>query len=138
MERVFPLIPIAAGVLQRSVDEYLGKGKIVFPGDYDFLNIKRPAMRVFKSEDIGKMAYVSSDFLNQVMDELLKNMVNRKGTDEIVEIFGRKAFAYPKNELLMQRIIEYTTKAGDIVLDFHLGSAQPPPLLTNEQTIHRY
>ena len=79
-------------------------------------------MRVFKSEDIGKTAYVSSDFLNQVMDELLKNMVNRKGTDEIVEIFGRKAFSYPKNELLMQRIIEYTTKETDIVLDFHLGS----------------
>ena len=105
-----------------TVDEYLKKQKIVFPGDYDFLNIKRPAMRVFKSEDVGKMAYVSSDFLNQTMDELLKSMVNRKGTDEIVEIFGRKAFAYPKNELLMQRIIEYTTAAGDIVLDFHLGS----------------
>ena len=105
-----------------TVDEYLRKQKIVFPGDYDFLNIKRPAMRVFRSEDIGKMAYVSSDFLNQVMDELLKSMVNRKGTDEIVEIFGRKAFSYPKNELLMQRIIEYTTKEGDIVLDFHLGS----------------
>ena len=105
-----------------TVDEYLRKQKIVFPGDYDFLNIKRPAMRVFKSEDIGKTAYVSSDFLNHAMDELLKNMVNRKGTDEIVEIFGRKAFAYPKNELLMQRIIEYTTKETDIVLDFHLGS----------------
>lgn len=105
-----------------TVDEYLRRQKIVFPGDYDFLNIKRPAMRVFKSEDIGKTAYVSSDFLNHVMDELLKSMVNRKGTDEIVEIFGRKAFAYPKNELLMQRIIEYTTKAADIVLDFHLGS----------------
>ena len=105
-----------------TVDEYLQKQKIVFPGDYDFLNIKRPAMRVFKSEDIGKTAYVSSDFLNQVMDELLKSMVNSKGTDEIVEIFGRKVFSYPKNELLMQRIIEYTTKEEDIVLDFHLGS----------------
>ena len=119
----FPVNPNRCwGITKDSVDEYLRKGKIVFPGDYDFLNIKRPAMRVFKSEDIGKMAYVSSDFLNQVMDELLKSMVNRKGTDEIVEIFGRKAFAYPKNELLMQRIIEYTTNEGDIVLDFHLGS----------------
>ncbi len=119
----FPVNPNRCwGITKDSVDEYLKKGKIVFPGDYNFLNIKRPAMRVFKSEDIGKTAYVSSDFLNQVMDELLKSMVNRKGTDEIVEIFGRKAFSYPKNELLMQRIIEYTTKAGDIVLDFHLGS----------------
>ena len=119
----FPVNPNRCwGITKDSVDEYLKNKKIVFPGDYDFLNIQRPAMRVFKSEDIGKTAYVSSDFLNQVMDELLKSMVNRKGTDEIVEIFGRKAFAYPKNELLMQRIIEYTTKEGDIVLDFHLGS----------------
>ena len=119
----FPVNPNRCwGITKDSVDDYLKNGKIVFPGDYDFLNIKRPAMRVFKSEDIGKMAYVSSDFLNQVVDELLKSMVNRKGTDEIVEIFGRKAFSYPKNELLMQRIIEYTTNEGDIVLDFHLGS----------------
>ena len=119
----FPVSPNRCwGITKDSVDEYLKNKKIVFPGDYDFLNIKRPAMRVFKSEDIGKMAYVSSDFLNQVMDELLKGMVNSKGTDEIVEIFGRKAFSYPKNELLMQRIIEYTTKETDIVLDFHLGS----------------
>ena len=119
----FPVNPNRCwGITKDSVDEYLKKGKIVFPGDYDFLSIKRPAMRVFKSEDVGKTAYVSSDFLNQVMDELLKSMVNKKGTDEIVDIFGRKAFAYPKNELLMQRIIEYITKEGDIVLDFHLGS----------------
>lgn len=79
-------------------------------------------MRVFKSEDMGKKAYVSSDFLNQVMDELLTSMVNRKGTDEILEQFGRKAFSYPKNERLMERIIEYTTEKREIVLDFHLGS----------------
>ena len=79
-------------------------------------------MRVFKSEDMGKKAYVSSDFLNQAMDELLKSMVNRKGTDEIVELFGEKVFAYPKNERLIERIIEYTTEEEDIVLDFHVGS----------------
>ena len=119
----FPVNPNRCwGVTKDSVDEYLRKGKIVFPGDYDFHDLKRPSMRVFKSEDMGKKAYVSSDFLNQVMDELLKSMVNRKGTDEIVELFGSKAFSYPKNELLIQRIIEYTTEEGDIVLDFHLGS----------------
>ena len=119
----FPVNPNRTWAITKdSVDEYLRKGKVVFPGDYDFHDLKRPAMRVFKSEDIGKKAYMSSDFLNQAMDELLKNMVNRKGTDEILELFGRKAFSYPKNERLMERIIEYTTEKGDIVLDFHLGS----------------
>ena len=125
----FPVNPNRCwGITKDSVDEYLRKKKIVFPGDYDFLDMERPAMRVFKSEEVEKKgedfdkSYVSSDFLNQAMDELLKSMVNKKGTDEIVELFGRKAFSYPKNELLIQRIIQYTTREGDIVLDFHLGS----------------
>lgn len=125
----FPVNPNRCwGITQDSVDEYLKKGKIVFPGDYDFMKLQRPYMRVFKSEEIAQKsddfdkAYVSADFLNQTMDELLKSMVNKKGTDEIVELFGSKVFAYPKTELLIQRIIEYTTREGDIVLDFHLGS----------------
>ena len=119
----FPVNPNRSWAITKdSVDEYLRKGKVVFPGDYGFHDLKRPAMRVFKSEDLGKKAYVSSDFLNQAMDELLKSTVNRKGTDEIIELFGRKAFSYPKNERLMECIIEYTTEQGDIVLDFHLGS----------------
>ena len=125
----FPVNPNRCwGFPRDSFHDYYKQGKIVFPGDYDFLNIRQPALRIFKSEEIEKKgndydkASVSSDFLNQAMDELLKSMMNSKGTDEIVELFGKKAFSYPKNELLMQRIIEYTTKEGDIVLDFHLGS----------------
>ena len=125
----FPVNPNRCwGFPKDTFQDNYKQGKIIFPGDYEFLNIKKPAMRVFKSEEIGKKGEdydkgsVSSDFLNQAMDELLKSMVNRKGTDEIMELFGRKAFAYPKNELLMQRIIEYTTTESDIVLDFHLGS----------------
>ncbi len=125
----FPVNPNRCwAVTKDTFPDYYKQGKIVFPGDYDFLNMKQPAMRIFKSEEIDKKgddfdkAYVSTDFLNHATDELLKGMVNKKGTDEIVTLFGRKAFAYPKNELLMQRIIEYTTTEGDIVLDFHLGS----------------
>ena len=125
----FPVNPNRCwGITKDTFNEYLSRGKIVFPGDYDFLNMKNPAMRVFKSEEIEKRgddfdkAYVSSDFLNQAMDELLKSMINKKGTAEIVELFGRKAFSYPKNELLIERIIEYTTEEGDTVLDFHAGS----------------
>ena len=125
----FPVNPNRGwAVTKDTFHDYFKQGKIVFPGDYDFLNMKQPAMRVFKSEEIARKgddfdkAYVSSDFLNRAMDELLKSMFNKKGTDEIVALFGSKVFLYPKPELLIQRILEYTTQEGDIVLDYHLGS----------------
>ncbi|WLV24599.1 site-specific DNA-methyltransferase [Aciduricibacillus chroicocephali] len=126
----FPVNPNRSwAVTKDTVDDYLKRGKIVFPGDYEFLNIKQPSMRVFKSEEIKKYgkgfnkAYVSTEFINQTMDVLLKQAVNKKGTDEIVDLFGEKVFPYPKNEILLQKIIEYTTNEGDLVLDFFMGSA---------------
>jgi adenine-specific DNA-methyltransferase len=111
-----------------TVQGYLDKKKIIFPGDYPFLDLQGPAMRTFKSEEIERKgedfdkSYVSSDFMNLVMDDLLKKFTNSKGTEEITNLFGSKAFAYPKNEALLARIIECTTQPGDLVLDFHLGS----------------
>lgn len=115
-------------VTKDSVHEFIEKGKIVFPGDYDFLKIRQPAMRVFRSEEEERYGedfdktYVSSDFLSKAMDDLLSKTTNKSGTDEIVDLFGEKVFPYPKNELLLKRIIEYSTSEGDIVCDFFLGS----------------
>lgn len=115
-------------ITRETAPEYISKKRIVFPGDYDFLDIQQPAMRVFKSWEIAKKgddfnkSYVSTEFLNLLMDDLLKKTTNKKGTDEIIELFGDKSFSYPKNELLLSKIIEYTTGKGDIVMDFHLGS----------------
>ena len=55
-----------------------------------------------------------------VWDE--KEFVNQRGTDHIKDLFNSKAFAYPKSEHLIQRIIELGSSFGDIVLDFHVGS----------------
>ena len=125
----FPVNPNRSWAVTRdSVGGFMARHKIVFPGDYDFLRIKKPVMRVFRSEEVARKGedfdktFVSTDFLNQAMDDLMNRTYNRRGTDEIIELFGEKAFAYPKNELLLQRIIEYTTVAGDLVLDFFLGS----------------
>jgi adenine-specific DNA-methyltransferase len=116
-------------VTKDTVDDYIDRGKIVFPGDYDFLNINIPSMRIFKSEEIKKngedfdKTYVSSDFLNKAMDDLLGTATyNKKGTDEMVALFGSKRFDYPKPELLLERIIEYATEPNDIILDFFAGS----------------
>ena len=52
------------GLLQRYFSEYYDNGYIVFPGDYDFLNIGKPYSRKFKDEDdqAGKLSSVISDF----------------------------------------------------------------------------
>lgn len=51
-----------------------------------------------------------------------KEFVNERGTEHIKELFQGKAFAYPKSEHLISRVIELGTEPTDIVLDYHLGS----------------
>lgn len=126
----FPVNPNRCwSVTKDTLKDFMEAKKIVFPGDYEFLQMKRPAMRVFMSEEIKKHgddfknSYVSTDFLNDVIEKLLSSeVVNKKGNDEIVGMYNQKAFSYPKNEPLLHKIIEATTKEGDIVLDFFAGS----------------
>lgn len=51
-----------------------------------------------------------------------KEFYTSKGTKQIKELFGSGVFDYPKPELLMARILDITTKPGDRVMDFFLGS----------------
>ncbi|HLQ74430.1 MAG TPA: site-specific DNA-methyltransferase, partial [Alloiococcus sp.] len=45
-------------------------------------------------------------------------------TSELKKLFnGESVFSNPKNEQLLKRMIEFTTKKNDIVLDFFMGSA---------------
>ncbi len=107
---------------------YYNNNKIVFPGDYKFLNIKTPMIRVFKSEEIEKKGedynktFVSTDSFNKALEIFLKDTMNSKGTDEMIKLFGGKDFSYPKNELLLSNIINFTTNPKDLIMDFHLGS----------------
>ena len=113
-------------VTKDTFPEYYDNGYIVFPGDYDFLNIGKPYSRKFKDEDdqAGKLSSVISDFLIQdFLKELLTRSKNKSGNDEIDELFGREEFDYAKPENLIKSIIEVCTNEGDIVLDFFMGSA---------------
>ncbi|MGS4887056.1 site-specific DNA-methyltransferase [Roseibium sp. MB-4] len=47
----------------------------------------------------------------------------QEGTTEIQDIFGSKAFNYPKPVSLIRELIRQSTGPGDIVLDFFAGSA---------------
>ena len=44
------------------------------------------------------------------------------GTNAIKEIFGDKVFTYPKSPFMVMDTLKISTKPGDIVLDYHLGS----------------
>ena len=125
----FPVNPNSCWrITKDTFPEYLQQNKIVFPGDYAFLNIKKPMLRIFKTEDIEKKgedwnkAYVSSNVLNQAMNDFLAKFPNAKGTKEIISHFGTKVFAFPKPVGLIQKIIEVTTDKDDLVLDFFAGS----------------
>lgn len=60
----------------------------------------------------------------QVLRSILTDVgTNKTAGDEIAYLFGdTKAFDYPKPETLIQRLLELTTKKGDLVLDSFLGS----------------
>ncbi|MDK2819150.1 MAG: site-specific DNA-methyltransferase [Spirochaetota bacterium] len=51
-----------------------------------------------------------------------KDFYTSKGTKHIKELFDGSVFDYPKPELLIARIIDITTKPGDRIIDFFLGS----------------
>ena len=51
-----------------------------------------------------------------------KDFYTSKGTKHIKELFQESVFDYPKPELLIARIIDITTKPGDRIIDFFLGS----------------
>ena len=111
-------------VTKDTFDYYYKKGYIVFPNDYDFLNITKPYSRKFKDEDeTGKLSSVISDFQIQgFLKALLYDCKNEKGNNEIDNLFGRDEFDYAKPEVLVKTIIEATTQEGDLVMDFFSGS----------------
>lgn len=112
-------------ITKETFPYYYKKGYIIFPDDYDFLNITKPYARKFKSEDEkkGKLSSVISDIqIHDFLKSLLFECKNEKGNDEIDALFGRDEFDYAKPENLIRSIIEVTTTEGDLVMDFFSGS----------------
>ena len=60
----------------------------------------------------------------QVQRSIMNDVgTNKTAGDEMEYLFGdKKAFPYPKPESLISRILELSTKQGDLVLDSFLGS----------------
>ena len=112
-------------ITKDTFQAYYDRCYIVFPDDYDFLNISKPYARKFKSEDDakGKLSAVISDIqIQDFLKALLYDCKNAEGNNEIDDLFGRDEFDYAKPENLIKTIIDVTTKEKDIVLDFFSGS----------------
>ena len=111
-------------VTEDTFEGYYKQGKIVFPNDYDFLNISQPAFRYFKDDD-EKKAGESFGYI-AVSTNLPKEIgMTKEGTAEINELFDKKVFGFPKPVALLKFLISITTKfdKNAIILDFFSGSA---------------
>ncbi|MBS4066762.1 MAG: site-specific DNA-methyltransferase [Chitinophagaceae bacterium] len=113
------------GVSRDTFQSYYDKGKIVFPDDYDFLNISTPAYRVFESEDKAKALkkYGSEDAKKAVSTFLSKEVgMSEDGNKEIVDLFGQKIFSFPKPVNLIKYFLNTINESDYIILDFFAGS----------------
>ena len=102
--------------------KYYEENKIVFPGDYDFLNIGTPYFRYFKSEDDAKNnGEIPLTATSNVLDKSIVGMTS-DGTKELTNILGSKKFNFPKPSSLIKYLINFHLSKNAIVLDFFAGS----------------
>lgn len=99
---------------QTSKENYLKKlndNRIYFGPNGD----SKPQLKQFLSE--VQQGVVAKSIWTY--DEVGHNQISRS---EITKLFGEFLFATPKPEKLMKRVVELSTKEGDMVLDFFSGS----------------
>lgn len=121
----YPVNPLRSWAITRETfDYYYEQGRIIFPGDYDFMKISKPVLRYWKADDEAK---AGSDFGLVAASTFLPSEIvgmTQDGTKEVTEIFGTKKFSFPKPIGLIKYLIEIATvRTPDaIVLDFFAGS----------------
>lgn len=121
----YPVNPLRSWAITYETFEYYYKEKrIIFPGDYDFLNISKPVLRYWKDDDMKK---VGADFGLVAASTYLPSEtvgMTQDGTKEITALFGSKKFSFPKPVGLIKYLIEIATVRNPtaVILDFFAGS----------------
>ncbi len=113
-------------VTKETFEQYYADNRIVFPDDYDFLNISKPAFRYWKADDMAKsgdkFGYIPVS--TKLPDDI---GMTKEGTKEITDLFENKVFGFPKPLNLIKYFIKASTVTtannNDIILDFFSGSA---------------
>lgn len=119
----FPANPNATWrITVETINDYIAKNRIVFPGDYDFLNISKPVLRYWKEDDIIK---AGENFGKIAVSTLLPESVGMSldGTREITNLFDGKVFSFPKPSSLISFFCKICNDKDSIILDFFSGSA---------------
>lgn len=125
-------------ITEDTFADYYAKSKIVFPGDYDFLKLSRPAFRVFEEEDMAKsLKKFGSAETKSAISTMLPQEVGRteNGNQEMVDLFGHKIFSFPKPSSLIKYLLKIVSDREALILDFFAGSgstAQAVLELNNE------
>jgi adenine-specific DNA-methyltransferase len=124
-------------VTKDTFPKFLAENRIVFPGDYPFLNIEKPQLRYFKDEDEAKALKKTGSIagVSSISTLLPKNIgMTEDGTIDLSKLFERKVFPFPKPVDLIKYLVQIGTinKKNAIILDFFAGSG------TTGQSILKY
>lgn len=121
----YPVNPLRCWAITKDTfQQYYDDHRVIFPGDYNFLNISNPVLRYWKEDDVKK---AGEDFgLVAASTYLPADQVgmSQDGTKQITNIFGEKKFSYPKPIGLIKYLISIASvhAADAVILDFFAGS----------------
>ena len=121
----YPVNPNAVWrVTKETIKDFEKEKRIVYPGDYDFLNISKPVLRYFKDDDKKKAGDMFG--FTPVSTNLPKEVgMSQNGTKDIGELFDSKVFSFPKPVSLLKYLIKAATNFDKeaLIVDFFSGSA---------------
>lgn len=109
-------------ITQDTFEDYYNQGRIVFPGDYNFLKIGKPVLRYWQEDDMKKKG---EDFGRIAVSTKLPDTIgmSQDGTKEVTNLFDRKIFSFPKPSSLIRFFLNIINSKDFLVLDFFSGSA---------------
>ena len=121
----YPVNPMRTwAVTRETFEQYYKENRIVFPDDYSFLSITKPAFRYWKADDEKKAGdlFGLMPLSTKLPDDIGMSL---DGTKEIANIFSGKVFSYPKTVPLIKLFVDSSTKTDKeaVILDFFSGSA---------------
>ena len=109
-------------ITEDTISDYMKEGRIVFPGDYDFLKISKPVLRYWKQDDETK---AGDNFGRVSVSTKLDDTIgmSQDGTKELTALFNGKIFSFPKPSKLIKYLLSIINDSNALVLDFFSGSA---------------